>query len=107
MVLPFKLTVPVPVVMAPLLVVCNERVPFTFHVLAEAPVRFNAPALVTAKVPDVVVDSVSGPDATVAVNPPVVGPVIVLAVVPLNVRFPPCVHSPDPVVIAPLLVVCL
>ena len=75
------------------------------HVLAEAPVRFNAPALVTAKVPDVVVDSVSGPDATVAVNPPVVGPVIVLAVVPLKVRFPPDVKLPPVIMFPPALAV--
>ena len=62
---------------------------FNVQLLFAAPVKFRAPALVTAKVPDVVVESVKGPDATVIVNPPVDGPVIVLAVVPLKVMLPP------------------
>jgi len=62
---------------------------FNVQLLFAAPVKFRAPALVTANVPDVVVDNVKGPDPTVTVSPPVDGPVTVLAVVPLKVKFPP------------------
>jgi hypothetical protein len=37
-------------------------------------------------------DRFSGPDVTFTVNPPVLGPVIVRADVPLNVWFPPSVQ---------------
>lgn len=77
----------------------------TDQVELAAPVRFRAPADVTAKTPDVVVDRVSGPDATVIVKPPVEGPVMVRALVPLKVMLPPWVKRPVPVVMALLLVV--
>jgi len=81
------------------------KVPVTSQRELAAPVRLRAPAEVMAKVPKVVVERVKGPEATVIVNPPVVGPVIVLAVVPENVRFPPEVNNPVPVVMGPLPVV--
>ena len=56
---------------------------------AAAPVRLRAPAEVTANVPEVVVDRVRLPPVSLIVKPPVVGPVIVRAVVPENVTSPP------------------
>jgi hypothetical protein len=50
---------------------------------------------------------VSAPVASVMVSPPVPGPVMVLAEDPEKVMLPPWVRSPVPVVIAPLLVVCM
>ncbi len=98
---------PVPVVIAPLFVVCNDSVLLPMsHVEAAAPVILSAPAEVRLSVPEVVVDRLNGPLATVTVSPPVLGPVSVRAVVPENVTFPPCVSVPVPVVIAPLLAVC-
>src|SRR5262249_31583612 len=83
------------------------------QVLAAAPVKFKAPAEVTARVPEVVVFTVRGPAVTLIVRPPVPGPVIFRAVVPENVRSPapivkapPAVNRPVPGAMAPLLVVC-
>ena len=45
-------------------------------------------------VPEVVVDRVKGPDATLTVSPPVPGPVIVLAPVPEKVTLSPRVVAP-------------
>ena len=94
---------PVPVVIAPLPVVCRLRVlaPMS-QVLAAAPVRLRAPAEVTARVPEVVVLRVSGPEATVTLRPPVVGPVMVRALVPLKVWLPLRVVVPAPRVKASL-----
>jgi len=71
-------------------------VPVVFKVDA-VPVKAKDPAEVTESVPEVVVDSVNGPEATVVVKPPVLGPVMVLAVVPLKVKPPPRVVRPEPV----------
>ena len=59
---------PVPVVIAPLLVVCSERAlaPIS-QVEAAAPVRLSAPALVSARIPEVVVLSVKLPDVELIV----------------------------------------
>lgn len=67
--------------------------------------KLKLPAEFKASAPEVVVETVKGPEVTLTVNPPVEGPVIVLADVPEKVRFPPKVKSPDPVVIGPLFVV--
>lgn len=104
--LPPCVNVPAPVVMAPLFVVCRESVLLPMsQVEAAAPPMLTAPAEVTDNVPEVVVDTVSGPLATVTARPPVLGPVSVRAAVPLNVTLPPCVKVPVPVVMAPLLAV--
>ena len=58
------------------------------QVEAAAPVKFKAPAEVSAKVPDEVVDMVSGPLALVSVSPSDPGPEIVAAEVPLNDSLP-------------------
>ena len=62
-IVPPKVAVPLPKVTAPLLVVCTERVlaPMS-QVEAAAPVRFSAPAEVSARVPDVVVETVRFPE---------------------------------------------
>ena len=69
-------------------------------VMAKAPPEVDqveAAAPVIVKAPDVVVVRLKGPEATVIVSPPVPGPVIILAVVPLKVKLPPKVTSPVPV----------
>src|ERR1700676_5146009 len=97
--LPPSVSRPVPVVMAPLLVVCSDKVLLPMSpVEAAAPAKIKAPAEVIAIVPEVVVDKVNGPEATVSVRPPVLGPVIVRAVVPEKVWLPPSVSRPVPVV---------
>jgi hypothetical protein len=101
--LPPNVTSPVPVVIAPLLEVCIFKVLAPTSIVEAAdPVKFKAPAEATEIVPEVVVDKLKGPVATVSVKPPDVGPVIVLAAVPEKVTLPPSVNNPVPVVIAPL-----
>lgn len=93
--LPAYVNNPLPVVIGPLVVVCSDKVLLPIsQVLAAAPVRFKAAALFRDKAPEVVVDSASGPAATVIVRPPVPGPVMVRAVVPLKVKLPPNVVKP-------------
>ena len=53
------------------------------------PVKFKAPALVTARVPLVVVLKVNGPAASVTVKPPAPGPVMDLAATPEKVTLLP------------------
>lgn len=104
---PPAVNVPLPMVISPLLVVCSDRVLApTSQVEAPDAVIFRAADEFKAsvRVPLApVVEMVSGPLATVTVRPPVEGPVIVRAVVPLNVWLPPTVNVPVPVVIPPLL----
>ena len=60
----------------------------TAMLLAAPEVKFNAPAEVTARVPEVVVDNVRGPEVTPTVRPPVDGPTMLRAVVPEKVMLP-------------------
>ena len=96
-----------PVVIAPLPVVCNDKVlaPMS-QVEAAAPVKFKAPTLVRARMPEVAVDIVRLPDVLVQaevppeakVSVPVELPIVVVAVpvefifvVPVSVSPPvPC-----------------
>ena len=98
-------TVPLPITMPPLLAVCNDKVlsPIS-QVEAAAPVRARAPAEDSERAPDVVVDKVNGPEPTVSNKPPVLGPVMDLAVVPEKVILPPEVNMPAPVVMPPPVV---
>jgi len=72
----------------------------TSKVEEAAAVMLAAPAEFKAKVPEVVVERVKLPVASVIVRPPVVGPVIVLAVVPVKVALLPklIVLEPPPMV---------
>jgi len=54
----------------------------------------QGPAEDSERAPDVVVDKVNGPEPTVSNKPPVLGPVMDLAVVPEKVILPPEVNMP-------------
>lgn len=54
-----------------------------------APVKLSAPAEDKARVPEVVVERVNGPESTVSVSPLVDGPVISRALLPEKVKLPP------------------
>lgn len=94
-------------VVAPASIISVDDAPDVNQVDAATPVRFKAPALVTATVPEVVVDKVRGPEVVLTVKPPVAGPVTVRAVVPEKVKPPPKVVKPEPLKLKVGLVVTL
>jgi len=81
---------PVPVVMAPLPVVCKDKVLLPMsQVEAAAPVRFKAPAEVTARVPEVAVAMVKFPEVLVQEEVPPEARVMAPVELPMPTVFPP------------------